>query len=107
MRLALDASGLQRQLRSPPQAWPAHTPLQPMPFFIDNQAALQAIQNDIRGRNRHFDIRLQFVRQNIDVGRFLISYCPTDHNVAGGGTKALSRTKQEVSAQRLLGLPAR
>ena len=105
MKLAIDVSGLQLQLRSPPVTWPAHMPQQPMPFYIDNQAALTVIQNDIRGRNRHFDIRLQFIRQNINISRFLASYCPSDENVADGGTKALNRIKQKVSAQRLLGLP--
>ena len=41
----------------------------------------------------------------IDVSKFLVSYCPTDQNVADGGTKALNRIKQFESAQRLLGLP--
>ena len=105
MRLALDVCGLQRQLRSPPSVWAAHTPLQPIPFWIDNQAALSVIQNDIRGRNRHFDIRVQFIRMNIDVSRFLVSYVATNDNVADGGTKALNKIKQLESAQRLLGLP--
>ena len=105
MKLALDVSGLQLQLRSQPVTWAAHTPQQPMPFYIDNQAALTVIQNDIRGRNRHFDIRLQFARQHINISRFLVSYCPSEENVADGGTKALNRIKQKVSAQRLLGLP--
>ena len=70
-----------------------------------NQAALAVIQNDSRGRNRHFDIRLQFVRFNIDVSKFLISYCPSDENLADGGTKALNRLKQEISARRILNLP--
>ena len=77
-----------------------------MPFWIDNQAALSVIQNDIRGRNRHFDIRIMFIRLNIDISKFLVSYCPTDQNVADGGTKALNRVKQYESAQRLLGLPS-
>ena len=106
MRLALDVCGLQLQLRTPPSTWAAHTPLPPMPFWIDNQAALSVIQNDIRGRNRHFDIRIMFIRLNIDISKFLVSYCPTDQNVADGGTKALNRVKQFESAQRLLGLPA-
>ena len=76
-----------------------------MPLWIDNQAALAVIQNDVRGSNRHFDIRIQFIRLNIDVSKFLVSYCPSDQNVADGGTKALNRIKQFESAQRLLGLP--
>ena len=34
---------------------------------------------------------------------FTISYIATDENPADGGTKALDRTKQAVSARRLLG----
>ena len=64
------------------------------------------IQNDSRGRNRHFDIRLQFVRYNIDASQFLISYCPSDDNLADGGTKALNRLKQEISSRRILNLPS-
>ena len=100
-----DVRGLQLQLRSPPAMWAAHMPTHPISLFIDNQAALAVIQNDSRGRNRHFDIRLQFVRFNIDVSKFLISYCPSDENLADGGTKALNRLKQEISARRILNLP--
>ena len=105
MRIALDIRGLQLQLRSPPAMWAAHMPTHPISLFIDNQAALAVIQNDSRGRNRHFDIRLQFVRFNIDVSKFLISYCPSDENLADGGTKALNRLRQEISACRILNLP--
>ena len=105
MRMAIDISGLQLQLRSPPAMWAAHTPMRPIPLFIDNQAALAVIQNDARGRNRHFDIRLQFARYHIDVSQFLTSYCPSDDNVADGGTKALNRLKQEISSRRILNLP--
>ena len=106
MRMAIDISGLQLQLRSQPVMWAAHTPTRPISLFIDNQAALAVIQNDSRGRNRHFDIRLQFVRYNIDASQFLISYCPSDDNLADGGTKALNRLKQEISSRRILNLPS-
>ena len=59
-----------------------------MPFWIDYHAALSIIQNDIRGRNRHVYIRIQFIRLNIDISKFVVSYCPTDQDVADGGTKA-------------------
>ena len=55
------------------------------------------------GRNLHFDIRLQFLRHNISTTDFTISYIATDENPADGGTKPLDRTKQAVSARRLLG----
>jgi len=55
---------------------------------------------------RHFDIRLQSLRHNISTTDFTISYIATDDNPADGGTKALDRTKQAVSARRLLGKSA-
>ena len=103
MRLALDLSGLQHQLRNPPAAWAAHFPSQPISMYIDNQAAIASITSGIRGRNRHFDIRLAFMRLSIDQERFCIQYISSDKNLADGGTKALDRTKQAISAARLLG----
>ena len=103
MRLALDLSGLQHQLRNPPATWAAHFPSQPISMHIDNQAAIASITSGIRGRNRHFDIRLAFMRLSIDQERFCIHYISSDKNLADGGTKALDRTKQAISAARLLG----
>ena len=106
MRLAMDIAGLQAQLRSPPCQWPASRLSMGIPLRIDNQPAIAAIASDSRGRNRHFDIRLQFLRHNISTTDFTISYIATDDNPADGGTKALDRTKQAVSARRLLGKSA-
>ena len=103
MRLAVDIAGLQAQLRSPPCQWPASRLSMGIPLRIDNQPAIAAIASDSRGRNLHFDIRLQFLRHNISTTDFTISYIATDDNPADGGTKALDRTKQAVSARRLLG----
>ena len=99
----MDIAGLQAQLRSPPCQWPASRLSMGIPLRIDNQPAIAAIASDSRGRNRHFDIRLQFLRHNISATDFTISYIATDDNPADGGTKALDRTKQAVSARRLLG----
>ena len=103
MRLAIDMAGLQSQLRTPPCQWAASKLPTGIPLRIDNQPAIAAIASDSRGRNGHFDIRLQFLRHGISVTDFVISYVATDDNPADGGTKALDRYKQALSAMRLLG----
>ena len=103
MRLAMDMAGLQSQLRAPPCQWAASKLPTGIPLRIDNQPAIAAIASDSRGRNRHFDIRLQFLRHGISATDFVISYIATDDNPADGGTKALDRYKQALSAMRLLG----
>ena len=74
-----------------------------LPLYIDNRAAITAITSESRGRNRHFDIRLKFMRKEISVQDFVLDYIPSTENPADGGTKALDRQAQLISARRLLG----
>ena len=63
-----------------------------------------AMTSDARGRNRHFDIRGQFLQQQLEVSDFGLSYIASAENPADGGTKPLDRQAQLTSARRLLGL---
>ena len=74
-----------------------------IPLYIDNSEAITAITSESRGRNRHFDIRLKFMRKEISVQDFVLDYIPSAENPADGGTKALDRQAQLISARRLLG----
>ena len=103
MKIAKDMAGLQAQLRAPPCQWKGEPLATTIPLYIDNRAAITAITSESRGRNRHFDIRLKFMRKEISVQDFVLDYIPSAENPADGGTKALDRQAQLISARRLLG----
>jgi len=98
--------GMQRQFRQPPAQWGAASLPSEISLRIDNQAALTAMTSQQRGRNRHFDIRQQFLRYELKVSDFVLSYIGSADNPADGGTKPLDRQAQLTSARRLLGSTA-
>ena len=104
MKEAKFLAGMQRQLRQPPAQWAGSQLPTRISLRIDNQAALTAMTSDARGRNRHFDIRGQFLQQQLEVSDFGLSYIASAENPADGGTKPLDRQAQLTSARRLLGL---
>ena len=102
MKTAKDIAGLQAQLRAPPCQWSAARLPTTIPLYIDNRAAITAITSESRGRNRHFDIRLKFMCSEISVQDFVVGYIASAENPADGGTKALDRQVQAISALLLL-----
>ena len=90
-KLAMFVVDLTRQIRSPPMQWVAayHPPR--TRIYVDNQAAITILQSSCRGRNRHIDIRIQFLRQHVDINTFDFAYVPSDENEADVGTKVLHR----------------
>jgi hypothetical protein len=60
-------------------------------IYTDNQPAIDAINGN--GRNKHYDIRIKFVREHLDNGDFKLVKIPTAENVSDILTKPLRRNK--------------
>ncbi len=58
-------------------------------MYIDNQAAIQIMSKSTRGRNRHMDIRLKFLKAGMTTEEFDFTYIPSADNDADVGTKVL------------------
>ena len=90
-KLSMFVIDVARQLRCPPRQWVANFHVPKMRIYVDNQAAIVILQSTSRGRNRHIDIRIQFLRQHVDINTFDFAYVPSDENKADIGTKVLHR----------------
>ena len=63
-----------------------------IPVFEDNQAAIHLAHQDGNwGRTRHFAVRYQYVRSQIDSGMIELYHCPTNFMVSDIFTKPLDR----------------
>ena len=54
-----------------------HFPAQRIPIYVDNQAAIAILNSNGRGRTRHFDIRLMFLRIHERLQDYRYIYVPT------------------------------
>ncbi|OQR85565.1 RNA-dependent DNA polymerase [Achlya hypogyna] len=63
----------------------------PVNLWCDNQSALKSMSNQATtNRSKHIDIRYHFVREAIQAGSIVASYCQSDEMPADGLTKVLS-----------------
>jgi len=59
-------------------------------ILIDNQGALALAKNaEFHARSKHIDIQYHFIREHLETGKIILSYCPTNENTADIFTKAL------------------
>jgi len=59
-------------------------------ILIDNQGALALAKNaEFHARSKHIDIRYYFIRDHLETGKIILSYCLTNENTADIFTKAL------------------
>ena len=98
--------GLARQMMIPPRQWTAHHPAPRIAVFIDNQAAIQIMSKQSRGRNRHMDIRLKFLQLGMSTEQFVFTYIPSADNDADIGTKVLALPAFRKLRARILGIRA-
>ena len=62
----------------------------PSPVFEDNQACVSMVKNHmVTGRNRHFCIKMTWLRQQVSCGQMRFCFVPSKHNVADIFTKIL------------------
>ena len=77
------------------------------PVFTDNQATLLNSANDGQSkRSRHFQLRIEFLRDYCRLGRIHIDKVHTDDNMADVLTKPLGRAKFLKFRQLFMGEPS-
>ena len=63
-----------------------------IPILCDNTCAMNMAENPIQHkRTKHIDIRHHFLRDNVEKGNIVITFCKTEDQVADIFTKALGR----------------
>ncbi|THH28130.1 hypothetical protein EUX98_g6049, partial [Antrodiella citrinella] len=66
----------------------------PTLIYMDNQSAIQVVKNpEHHGRMKHLDLRLFWLRDEIQKGVISVKYIPTDFMAADILTKPLSKVK--------------
>ena len=77
---------------------------EPTEILEDNQGAIAMAKNPVgHKRTKHIDIKHHFIRETIQAGTIVLTYCPTKSMVADTFTKALPRD-QFKNLRRELGL---
>ena len=67
-----------------------------IPLMCDNTSAVSMRKNPVHHkRTKHIDVRHNFLRDNIEKGNIVLTYCPTEEQIADIFTKALSKDQFE------------
>ena len=65
-------------------------------IYEDNQGAMALSSNPKdHPRTKHIDIKYHYIREEIEKGKIVLSYCPTNDMVADVLTKGLPKTSYE------------
>lgn len=71
-----------------------------IPLMCDNTSAVSMGKNPVHHkRTKHIDVRHYFLRDNVEKGNIMLTYCPTEEPIEDIFTKALS--KDQVQSNRL------
>ena len=74
----------------------------PSTLYMDNQSAIAVAKNpEHHGRMKHLDLRLYWLRDEVQKNKITVKYCPTDIMPADQLTKALPKAKTEEHLPRL------
>ncbi len=69
----------------------------PVELCGDNTGALSLAENpEHHGRAKHIDIRMHYIRQEVQNGSVVLTYVPTENMVADGFTKPLPGPKHQA-----------
>ena len=72
--------------------------------YEDNQGAIALARNPVnRQRCKHIDIKYHFIRENVNNGRFILEYCPTEQMIADVLTKPATKLKLRSFARNMFG----
>ena len=78
------------------------TDVHPATIHRDNTGALDLAENpEHHGRAKHIDIRMHYIRQEVENGSIQLSYVPTADMVADGLTKPLVGVKHQKFIEQL------
>ena len=73
-----------------------------IPLMCENTSAVSMEKNPIHHkRTKHIDVRHHFLRDNVEKGYILLTYCPTEEQIADIFTKALSKDQFERNRLKL------
>lgn len=76
----------------------------PPKVWEDNQGAIALAKNPVsRQRCKHIDIKYHFIRSNVNEGKVVLQYCPTEQMLADVMTKPASRCKLLKFSELLFG----
>ena len=71
-------------------------------LYCDNQGEIAlAKDNKFHARTKHIDLRFHFIREAVEDKKILITYIPTEENIANIFAKALARPKFEGLVEKL------
>ena len=71
--------------------------------YEDNQACIRMVTNPVvSGRNRHFSMRMWWLRQQVDEGRVLFHHVPTEHQLADMFTNVIPLPTFTVIRDRIM-----
>ena len=69
-------------------------PTKPVHINEDNQSAISMTKNpQYHGRAKHISIKYHFVREQVENGVLILTYCPSEHMLADMFTKGLNRDR--------------
>lgn len=72
--------------------------------YEDNQGAIALARNPVnRQRCKHIDIKYHFIRENVNNGKFLLEYCPTEQMIADVLTKPATKLKLKSFSRNMFG----
>lgn len=75
----------------------------PTRIYGDNQASIQWAKNaHSSSKMRHVNLRLHFIRDEVDVGNLILIYVSTDNMIADCFTKIVSKEKLEWCCKQML-----
>lgn len=81
-----------------------HSQALPTAIMVDNQAAIAQAKNPVHGaKTKHYCIRLQYLREQVDNGVIETKYIPTAENPADLLTKGLAKVKTQKFLKALTG----
>ena len=73
-------------------------------LYEDNQGAIALAKNPVnRQRSKHIDIKYHFIRENVNNGKFILEYCPTEQMIADVLTKPATKLKLKRFARNMFG----
>ena len=73
-----------------------------IPLMCVNTSAVSMGKNTIQHkRTKHINVRHHFLRDNVEKGNIVLTYCPTEEQIADIFTKALSKDQFERNRLKL------
>ena len=73
-----------------------------IPLMCDNTSAVSMGKNSVHHkRTKHIDVRHHFLRDNVEKGNIVLTYCQTEEQIADIFTKALSKDQFESNRLKL------